>query len=134
MTRELALEQGLGSIPRASTRSWSSSGRGRGPAGAPARRSAAIAGAGDRPGQDAAPTDFTGYEALEQRTTVGVVEADGASMILKLAESPFYATGGGQVADAGRSSARTATAARRSSTSCAWATTRRSSSSRSRAS
>jgi alanyl-tRNA synthetase len=48
-----------------------------------------------------AQTDFTGYEALEQRTTVGVVEADGSSMIIKLAESPFYATGGGQVADGG---------------------------------
>ena len=42
-------------------------------------------------------TDFTGYETLEQHTTVASVD-DG---LVKLAESPFYATGGGQVADAG---------------------------------
>jgi alanyl-tRNA synthetase len=46
-------------------------------------------------------TDFTGYETLEQHTTVGAVEADGDRMLVKLAESPFYATGGGQVADSG---------------------------------
>ncbi|HWI09165.1 MAG TPA: DHHA1 domain-containing protein, partial [Solirubrobacteraceae bacterium] len=42
-----------------------------------------------------------GYEALEQHTTVGSVEADGEKVLVKLAESPFYATGGGQVADSG---------------------------------
>ena len=42
-------------------------------------------------------TDFTGYETLEQHTTVASVD-DG---LVKLAESPFYATGGGQVADVG---------------------------------
>jgi alanyl-tRNA synthetase len=42
-------------------------------------------------------TDFTGYETLEQHTTVASVD-DG---LVKLAESPFYATGGGQIADAG---------------------------------
>ncbi len=48
-------------------------------------------------------TDFTGYEALEQHTTVGSVgAADSAgNLLVKLAESPFYATGGGQVADLG---------------------------------
>jgi alanyl-tRNA synthetase len=46
-------------------------------------------------------TDFTGYETLEQHTTVGALEADGGRVLVKLAESPFYATGGGQVADAG---------------------------------
>jgi alanyl-tRNA synthetase len=46
-------------------------------------------------------TDFTGYETLEQHTTVGAVEADGDRVLVKLAESPFYATGGGQVADSG---------------------------------
>jgi len=51
--------------------------------------------------RQAAPTDFTGYEALEQRTTVDALAGDGKQVILKLAESPFYATGGGQVADAG---------------------------------
>jgi alanyl-tRNA synthetase len=42
-------------------------------------------------------TDFTGYETLEQHTTVASID-DG---LVKLAESPFYATGGGQIADAG---------------------------------
>jgi alanyl-tRNA synthetase len=46
-------------------------------------------------------TDFTGYETLEQHTTVGSIDDDGERVLVKLAESPFYATGGGQVADAG---------------------------------
>ncbi len=48
-------------------------------------------------------TEFTGYETLEQHTTLSPVIAglaDGVQMV-KLAESPFYATGGGQVADTG---------------------------------
>jgi alanyl-tRNA synthetase len=57
------------------------------------------------------PTRFTGYETQEQQTTVGVVrpvdDADagdrvrGARLLVKLAESPFYAAGGGQIADVG---------------------------------
>jgi alanyl-tRNA synthetase len=47
-------------------------------------------------------TDFTGYETLEQHTTVGALSAAaGDRVLVHLAESPFYATGGGQVADAG---------------------------------
>jgi alanyl-tRNA synthetase len=47
------------------------------------------------------PTTFTGYEHLEQHTTVaGLLERDGRTYV-KLAESPFYAAGGGQVSDAG---------------------------------
>jgi alanyl-tRNA synthetase len=47
------------------------------------------------------PTEFTGYESLEQHTTVaGVLERDGGTYV-KLAESPFYAEGGGQISDAG---------------------------------
>jgi alanyl-tRNA synthetase len=46
-------------------------------------------------------TDFTGYETLEQHTTVGTLADGGERLLVKLAESPFYATGGGQVADAG---------------------------------
>jgi alanyl-tRNA synthetase len=42
-------------------------------------------------------TDFTGYETLEQHTTVA--DVDGG--LVKLAASPFYATGGGQIADVG---------------------------------
>jgi alanyl-tRNA synthetase len=47
------------------------------------------------------PTDFTGYEHLEERTTVaGVLEQSGRTFV-KLASSPFYAQGGGQVSDTG---------------------------------
>ncbi len=49
-----------------------------------------------------AQTDFTGYESLEQHTSVGAIAAlDGDRFLVHLAESPFYATGGGQVADGG---------------------------------
>ena len=49
----------------------------------------------------AEPTEFTGYEHLEQHTTVtGLLERDGRTFV-KLAESPFYAAGGGQISDAG---------------------------------
>jgi alanyl-tRNA synthetase len=46
-------------------------------------------------------TDFTGYQTLEQRTTVGAVADDDGRVLLKLAESPFYPAGGGQVSDHG---------------------------------
>jgi alanyl-tRNA synthetase len=46
-------------------------------------------------------TRFTGYETQEQRTTVGAVAQAVGRWLVKLAESPFYATGGGQVADTG---------------------------------
>jgi alanyl-tRNA synthetase len=49
----------------------------------------------------AEPTHFTGYEHLEEHTTVaGVLERDGQTLV-KLADSPFYAEGGGQISDAG---------------------------------
>jgi alanyl-tRNA synthetase len=46
-------------------------------------------------------TRFTGYETERQRTTVGAVAQHDGRYLIKLAESPFYAAGGGQVADAG---------------------------------
>jgi alanyl-tRNA synthetase len=50
-------------------------------------------------------TDFVGYRTTEQDTTIGAVNSDGepagGRVLVKLVESPFYATGGGQVADAG---------------------------------
>ncbi|HEY2216579.1 MAG TPA: alanine--tRNA ligase [Solirubrobacteraceae bacterium] len=46
-------------------------------------------------------TQFTGYETERQHTTVGAVEQHNGGYLVKLAESPFYAPGGGQVADIG---------------------------------
>jgi alanyl-tRNA synthetase len=53
----------------------------------------------------APPTDFVGYESLWAETSVAAARAlehdgDGA-VLVKLEESPFYAEGGGQVADSG---------------------------------
>ncbi|HEY5189661.1 MAG TPA: alanine--tRNA ligase [Solirubrobacteraceae bacterium] len=46
-------------------------------------------------------TEFVGYETTEAETTIGAVASDGDRVLVKLVESPFYATGGGQIADAG---------------------------------
>ena len=46
-------------------------------------------------------TDFVGYETTERETTIGAVAAENGRVLVKLVESPFYATGGGQVADSG---------------------------------
>ncbi|MCW2986489.1 MAG: alaS [Conexibacter sp.] len=72
-------------------------------------RSSAGAGAQERVGAkqevirqlSAEPTQFTGYEHLEERTTVAGVMEQGGRTFVKLATSPFYAQGGGQVSDAG---------------------------------
>ena len=49
----------------------------------------------------AAPTRFVGYETLRATTGLAAVESDDERALLKLEESPFYAEGGGQVADSG---------------------------------
>jgi alanyl-tRNA synthetase len=48
-------------------------------------------------------TEFQGYERTAVETTVGTIASAGPNgrLFVKLLESPFYATGGGQVADAG---------------------------------
>jgi alanyl-tRNA synthetase len=46
-------------------------------------------------------TDFVGYETTERETTIGAAAAEDGRVLVKLVESPFYATGGGQVADTG---------------------------------
>jgi alanyl-tRNA synthetase len=51
--------------------------------------------------QVGAPTRFTGYETERQPTTVAAVAAEDGQVLVKLADSPFYAAGGGQVSDAG---------------------------------
>jgi alanyl-tRNA synthetase len=47
------------------------------------------------------PSRFVGYETLSATTGVAAIEADGERALLKLEDSPFYAEGGGQVADSG---------------------------------
>jgi alanyl-tRNA synthetase len=47
------------------------------------------------------PTRFVGYETLRATTGLAAVEGDDGRTLVKLEESPFYAEGGGQVADSG---------------------------------
>jgi alanyl-tRNA synthetase len=49
----------------------------------------------------APPTRFVGYERLRATTGVSAASADNGRVLVKLEESPFYAEGGGQVADSG---------------------------------
>jgi alanyl-tRNA synthetase len=49
----------------------------------------------------APPTRFVGYETLRATTGLAAVRGDDGRALVKLEESPFYAEGGGQVADSG---------------------------------
>jgi alanyl-tRNA synthetase len=49
----------------------------------------------------APPTRFVGYETLRSTTGLAAVEREDGRALVKLEESPFYAEGGGQVADSG---------------------------------
>ncbi|HET9677505.1 MAG TPA: alanine--tRNA ligase [Solirubrobacterales bacterium] len=51
--------------------------------------------------EQAPPTRFVGYETLRATTGLAAVEAVNGKALVKLEESPFYAEGGGQVADSG---------------------------------
>jgi alanyl-tRNA synthetase len=102
LTRELVAEQGLGVdeagfeelMGRQRDRARASAGRTR--EGEQLReRALALA------GQAGFRTDFVGYETTERETTIGAAAPDNGRVLVKLVESPFYATGGGQVADAG---------------------------------
>jgi alanyl-tRNA synthetase len=51
--------------------------------------------------EGAPATTFVGYETLRATTGLAAVEAADGRALVKLEESPFYAEGGGQVADSG---------------------------------
>jgi alanyl-tRNA synthetase len=113
MTSELLADQGLSIDGDFEELMEQQRARGRG--GAP--RVAAGARSGGRDGDSldgGPPTRFTGYETEEQRTTVLAVRpvdeladasaengASGSRLLIKLAESPFYLAGGGQISDVG---------------------------------
>ena len=74
------------------------------------QRNRARAAIGGKGGEDAGvfareagfTTEFVGYENLDLTTQVGALRESGdGTLLVKLRESPFYAKGGGQVADAG---------------------------------
>ena len=50
---------------------------------------------------EAPPSRFVGYEKLRAETSLLAIQGDNGRALVKLEESPFYAEGGGQVADAG---------------------------------
>ncbi len=50
----------------------------------------------------APPTRFVGYERLRATTGVSAASGEDGRALIKLEESPFYAEGGGQVADTGQ--------------------------------
>jgi alanyl-tRNA synthetase len=60
------------------------------------RHERVIAFAGSAP-----PTNFVGYEMLRSTTGLAAVEREDGRALVKLEQSPFYAEGGGQVADSG---------------------------------
>jgi alanyl-tRNA synthetase len=102
LTRELVAEHDLGVDEEGfeglmgEQRERARAGAGRGAGGGALREQAqALA------GHAGFATDFVGYETTERDTTVGALEAHDGHLLVKLVESPFYATGGGQVADAG---------------------------------
>ena len=105
LTVELAAEQGLGvdaegfEAQMEGQRERARAGAGRGGHDAERERIRAFA------GTVGFPTTFTGYERTEQATAVAAIAAaDGngdGRVLAKLVDSPFYATGGGQVADVG---------------------------------
>ncbi len=101
MTIELVAEEGLG-VDEEGFETLMNEQRARARAGARGRggdavREQALALAGEAGFQ----TDFVGYETTERETTVGAVAIEDGRVLAKLVESPFYPTGGGQVADSG---------------------------------
>jgi alanyl-tRNA synthetase len=102
LTRELVAEAGL-TVDEAGfdERMTEQRARSRSGSGALAVSGDTRAHAGQFAAQAGFKTRFTGYETTSQATTVGAVTAQNGSVLVKLADSPFYPVGGGQVADHG---------------------------------
>ena len=96
MTLEIAAEHGV-TVSQAGFEVLMDEQRTRSAAGA---RSAKGAGSAELVRALGPPSTFTGYEHLEEHTVAHVARRDGRTLV-KLDASPFYAQGGGQVADAG---------------------------------
>jgi alanyl-tRNA synthetase len=100
LTLELAAERGLGVDEQGfeelmqGQRERGREGAGRGTRDTERERIAAFAESSDA-------TTFTGYETIEQATAVAAVASENGRVLAKLVESPFYATGGGQIHDDG---------------------------------
>jgi alanyl-tRNA synthetase len=101
LTRELVAEAGLRvdqagfDVLMGDQRRRSRAGEDGGDAPGGRERASAFAGAAGF------TTRFVGYETTEQATTVGAVEGSNGRVLVKLADSPFYAAGGGQISDVG---------------------------------
>jgi alanyl-tRNA synthetase len=111
LTRELVDEVGL-SVDATGFDQLMAEQRKRSRAGGASAGAASTAGVREDAGRFAQQagfqTRFVGYETTEQATTVGAVEPHNhpsggaaAEVLVKLADSPFYALGGGQVSDVG---------------------------------
>jgi alanyl-tRNA synthetase len=103
MTLEIVTEHGLG-VDEAGFEMLMDEQRTRARQGS--RGSRATSGVRDRAvalsGSAGFATEFVGYETTDATTTIGAVGAgEDGELLIKLHESPFYATGGGQVADTG---------------------------------
>ncbi len=72
-----------------------------------ARKGASGGGKGERHerilefAQDAPSSEFVGFEYLRSETGVGAIDTREGTTLARIEESPFYAEGGGQVADIG---------------------------------
>jgi alanyl-tRNA synthetase len=103
LTRELVAEAGL-TVDEAGFEERMSAQRTRSRTGGATGASAAAVAredAGRFASQAGSQTHFVGYETTEQATTVAAVERHNGAVLVKLADSPFYALGGGQVSDIG---------------------------------